>query len=153
MTQFAPSLFATGFLSGMLFFDDYYPGNTADVCIVIEVSIEHVQSIHAIVDTGAPWCVFNPEILSWSINGHPSYLSEERLLIRGTIYSGKLLRVMLGLKAVYGANLSVEATVFVPTLAPGEAWNLPNFVGLDGFLHRLRFAVDPTENAFYFGRV
>jgi len=38
-----------------------------------------------------------------------------------------------------------------PILKSGQAWSYPNFLGLDGFLSRIRFAVDPTENVFYFG--
>jgi len=52
-----------------------------------------------------------------------------------------------------GQDLEIEATVFVPTLPPGETWRHPNFIGLSGFLERIRFAVDPEENAFYFGLI
>ena len=45
----------------------------------------------------------------------------------------------------------IEATFFIPKLAPGEVWPWPNFLGLEGFLSRLRFAVDAAENVFYFG--
>ncbi|GAB4431459.1 MAG: hypothetical protein Fur0044_29050 [Anaerolineae bacterium] len=57
----------------------------------------------------------------------------------------------LSLQAETGDGVEVEATVFVPTLAPNDTWPHPNFIGLDGFLTRIRFAIDPTENTFYFG--
>ena len=57
----------------------------------------------------------------------------------------------IGLEAERGESLDIEATVFVPILPPGETWLHPNFIGLDGFLNRIRFAIDPEENAFYFG--
>lgn len=50
-------------------------------------------------------------------------------------------------------SLEVNATVFVPNLRPNEVWPYPSFLGLSGFLERLRFALDPSENAFYFGAV
>jgi len=52
--------------------------------------------------------------------------------------------------ALFKTNF-VQATFFIPALLPGESWNFPNFLGLDGFLNRIRFAVDPAENIFYFG--
>jgi hypothetical protein len=50
-----------------------------------------------------------------------------------------------------GDDLEIPATVFVPTIPPGETWLHPNFLGLTGLLDRIRFAVDPAENTFYFG--
>jgi hypothetical protein len=38
-----------------------------------------------------------------------------------------------------------------PDSKPGLLWDLPNFLGLSGFLERIRFAVDPGSNLFYFG--
>ena len=46
----------------------------------------------------------------------------------------------------------VDATVFVPDLKPDQAWgDLPSFIGLSGCLERMRFAVDPATEMFYFG--
>jgi hypothetical protein len=55
------------------------------------------------------------------------------------------------LQADVGQNLAIPATVFIPELEPGQVWNLPNFIGLKGLLERVRFAVDASENGFYFG--
>ncbi len=51
------------------------------------------------------------------------------------------------------ANLSLDATAFVPQLHPEQTWPLPTFVGLAGMLQRLRFAVDPVDSKFYFGPI
>ena len=59
--------------------------------------------------------------------------------------------MMMRLEASLGEDLDVDATVFVPRLEPGDIWNYPNFIGWDGFLNRIKFAIDPTESAFYFG--
>jgi hypothetical protein len=47
-----------------------------------------------------------------------------------------------------GRSLEIEATIFVPQLRTGESWPHPNFIGLDGFLNRIRIAIDPDENTF-----
>jgi hypothetical protein len=41
----------------------------------------------------------------------------------------------------------VDATIFV-----SPDWHGPNFIGYQGLLQRIRFAVDPETNLFYFGR-
>lgn len=56
-------------------------------------------------------------------------------------------------EASIGEPQEVTATVFVPTLHPDDEWRHPNFIGLDGFLNRIRFAVDPATNLFYFGEL
>lgn len=30
-------------------------------------------------------------------------------------------------------------------------WRRGNFLGYEGFLNRIRFAIDPSDNSFYFG--
>ena len=71
--------------------------------------------------------------------------------MRGERFAGRLVRALLTLQADSGEDLMVEARIFVPILRSGQIWPYPNFLGLDGFLSRIRFAVDPIENAFYFG--
>ncbi len=118
------------------------------------ITLAHGLKIPAIVDTGAPWCVLDPDIAEFVIDTALAvHVSERRLLVRGVLYPGKLFRIPFQLNATEGQSLEIEATVFVPTLQPGEQWFLPNFLGLDGFLNRIRFAVDPGENLFYFGPV
>jgi hypothetical protein len=45
-----------------------------------------------------------------------------------------------------GESCEVEATLFV-----SRDWAYGNFVGYSGLLERIRFAVDPGTNDFYFG--
>lgn len=52
------------------------------------------------------------------------------------------------LRADEGESLRVEATIF---LSPD--WIGPNFIGYGGLLQRIRFAVDPESNLFYFGPI
>ena len=152
MAEFFPKLVRTGFISGVTHYEDQYPGQEDASRIVIPLVVAGQLTIPAIVDTGAPWCVLDPEIAEWVEDSVQAlYVPEQRLMIRGVLYRGRLLRLNLTIPSQQGESLQVDATVFVPLLANGEIWTLPNFVGLDGFLNRMRFAVDATGNNFYFG--
>lgn len=102
----------------------------------------------AMVDTAAPWCIFEPRIgafvrenFHWVSKGVP-------LSTRLGTFRGDLYRVPLFFEAFDGEPLDVEATVFVSPDWPGD-----NFLGYEGLLQRIRFAVDPEVNLFYFGRI
>jgi len=101
------------------------------------------------------WCIIGPQEISRLDPKDVVYLDEYGLQVRGSTYRGKLYRmpVTFNNESGEGTDVTVEATVFVPTLREHEEWLHPNFIGLDGALHRLRFAVDPAENAFYFGAI
>ena len=80
-----------------------------------------------------------------------TYTVSTTLHVRGMAYEGALVRAAVALQATRGADLEIEGTFFIPRLTPGEVWPWPNFLGLEGFLSRIRFAVDTAENVFYFG--
>ena len=61
-------------------------------------------------------------------------------------FEGRLYRGTVRILAHRGSTLDLETTFF---LSPD--WPAGNFVGYVGFLDRLRFAVDPLRNLFYFG--
>lgn len=152
MAQFANLLISGSFASGVISYQDYYPGREHTARIVLPIVVAGRLTIPAIVDTGAPWCILDPEVVDFVGTGiQATYTPSEKLIIRGELYEGRLLRMSLSLQSEIGDGVEVEATVFVPTLAPADIWPHPNFIGLDGFLTRIRFAIDPTENIFYFG--
>ncbi len=106
------------------------------------------EPVLAIVDTAAPWCIFTPEVsstLSQRLEAVPGPIS---LSTRLGVFRGELYRGTITLAAEHGEHLDVDATIF---LAPD--WPGPNFLGYKGFLQRIRFAVDPESNLFYFGRI
>jgi len=106
-----------------------------------------------IVDTGAPWSILDPELAkAWNFTSEADPAHVASLNIRGETRRGRLIRANIILEATNGEDLSVETTFFVPLIDPDEVWNYPNFFGLSGFLDRFRFAVDASENAFYFWR-
>ena len=106
----------------------------------------------AFLDTGAPYVICKPQI-AYSLGLDPQageYI--ENVNIRGYYLNGYLYRLTVTLLAEIGEHLPVDATVFVPELTPYQEWeDFPSILGLTGFLERIRFAIDPGEDRFYFG--
>lgn len=157
MAQFTEPLLSCQFATGVTYYKDDYPGEQGRSLIVLAVIVEENLTIEAVVDTGSEWCILDPQIAT-QVGGfiETGYAPSETIGIRGVRLDGKLHRMRIGLyndSEQAGDDLEVEATVFVPDLPPGAEWNLPNFIGLNGFLDRIRFAVDPAENVFYFAPV
>jgi len=100
----------------------------------------------ALLDTGAHYCILDREIAT----GIDRFLTEplgqmELRTAYGTI-RGDLHTHRITLLAEAGDSLDIESTVFV-----SPDWRAPSFLGYVGALDRLRFAVDPQLNRFYFG--
>jgi hypothetical protein len=97
------------------------------------------------VDTAAPWCIFEPRI-GKSIEDGLEVLEEGVFLqTRLGLYRGDLYRGSVRVIESEGAPLDVQALIFLCPDWPGG-----NFLGYIGFLDRIRFAVDPHRNRFYF---
>jgi len=125
------------------------PGETTPR-IIVEVLIEGIQA-QAILDTGGAYLVCDPQIAD-VLNLDPAdALETDKLNIRGVAVSGSIHRVLLTLLAREGQSIQLEVTAFVPHTPPYLQWDLPSFMGLSGCLERLRFAVDPATDTFYFG--
>lgn len=140
----------TPFASGVIPYShrpatDYDPTNR----IVIQVSIESILTL-AVVDTGAPYVVCAPEIAAQLRLSEKSSVQPASLQIRGTKVHGYLHRVTLSLFADEGDSIDIDATAFVPQADEWPA-NLPSFMGLDGCMDRMRIAIDPARDLFYFG--
>ncbi len=117
--------------------------------IILKVEIQGVTT-QAVVDTGAPYVICAPEVASDAGVDPASALRSETMLIRGMGLNGSLFRLNVRLVAREGDNLDVDATVFVPHSA--DSWgDFPSFIGLAGFLERIRLAFDPNTDTFYFG--
>ncbi|MCL1464192.1 aspartyl protease family protein [Argonema galeatum] len=141
-------LFATGALRY-----DYRPATETETTnrIIFEVEIQGVPTI-AVVDTGAPYVILAPKVASDAGVAPASALERKTMLIRGMRLEGFVVRLNIKLKAQYGEDLDVDSTVFVPEVE--EYWgNFPSFIGLTGFLERIRFAIDPSTDTFYFGQL
>ena len=150
--QFSEPLRACGFAVGATRYSDHLPGRAFPAQIVLPVNLGGVITIQAVVDTGSTWCILNPELIGLLGDAvDDAYVPAERLIIRGELYTGRLVRLPMRLQAEIGDDVEIEATAFVPTLSPGELWAFPDFIGLVGFLQRVRIAIDPSENVLYFG--
>jgi predicted aspartyl protease len=120
--------------------------------LIITTQIEGIQT-EVVIDTGGVYLVCNPAIME-QINFDPSdELGTDVINIRGHKVTGVLHRLSITLLAEEGQSLELEALSFVPHLRPTEEWDLPSFMGMFGCLERLRFAVDPVTNTFYFGTI
>lgn len=132
----------------------YRPATEQDTTprIIVSVQIEDVCTESA-VDTGGVYLVCDPEIADLLELDLRDGLDATKLLIRGVEVRGALHRVSLTLLAQQGQSLELEVTAFIPCLQSDEPWYLPPVMGLVGCLERLRFAVDPTTDMFYFGSI
>jgi len=99
--------------------------------------------IHALLDTASEWCVLPAAIVqTMGYDGEPYAIHLHSRL--GT-FAGRLERASVRLPALAGDTVEVEATWFVSNEWPG-----PMVIGWKGCLERLRFALDPSEDALYF---
>jgi hypothetical protein len=104
------------------------------------------QSVLAQLDTGAAWSILAPDIVEASNisieDGDPALLRT----ILGT-KRGRLVRIPFTFVADEGESLTTEGIFFVTPDWPHGF----NFLGYSGLLDRIRFALDPQVNHFYFG--
>lgn len=115
---------------------------------MVHVGIHRIHDpVLAVVDTAAPWCIFEPGVAA-ALRRTFSPLRNVVLSTRLGRFGGTLYRGSITLVAEEGENLDVDSTVFI-----SPDWRGPNFLGYEGFLQRIRFAVDPENNLFYFGRI
>ena len=121
--------------------------------LFLQVQIEG-QDSEALVDTGAQFFICPPDVAKLLKLHESDSSATEALKIRGTRIEGTLHRITLTLLAEEGESLSVEVTAFVPKASEEyQLGPIPSFLGLFCCLERLRFAVDPSTETFYFGPI
>jgi hypothetical protein len=139
------------FASGACLYFDHHPDDRSTLPrIVLSLWVGNSR-IAAIVDTGGAYFICSPawaELLGVSL-GEP--IGTDDLIIRGYRYRGDLYRTRIQFVASKGESFDLDVTAFVPRLLPGDEWHFPSFLGLQGCLEFLRFAVDPATNTFFFG--
>lgn len=120
--------------------------------IVLTVTIGGYDT-SAFVDTGGVYFLRAPP-LAQRLSLTPSdSLGPASIVWRKEALTGLLYRLPVTLQASEGESLTIDATAFVPALTPHQQWNdeLPCVLGLQFCLERMRFAVDPERELFYFG--
>lgn len=138
------SLFAT---SRATYYDTDPDGLHRQSAIYLQVVLPFVPeiSVYALVDTGAPFCIFDSDLMAAA---GIDFDSGEAITLSTRIghIDGRIQRLPLTVAAEEGEPLSVDASVFVT-----RQWRQGHFLGYGGFLERLRFAIDPLSNLCYFG--
>ena len=106
------------------------------------------QKVDALVDTASEWCVLPAGIAAQL--GYEVHADEmdARLHTRYGTMVGQLVRIPVGFQADEGVIVEIEATWFI-----SEDWPGPPVLGWKGCLERIRFALDPGEESFYFAEL
>lgn len=135
------------FTTGRAKFRDQAPGAqepTAKIFVKVEFPGLEGDWL-AQIDSGAAYSMLDIEVAQalglLNGDGEPA-----RIDTRLGLIEGRLERIPLVLVADEGASLDMEATFLV-----SQAWQGKTFLGYTGFLDRLRIALDPPVNDFYFG--
>lgn len=100
----------------------------------------------ALLDTGAHFCILNRDVAELVQPHLTDGLGQVTVRTAHGPVAGELFSHQVSLVAGFGESLDIEANVFVP-----PNWRGPSFIGYAGALDRVRFAVDPRKNRFYFG--
>jgi hypothetical protein len=129
-------------------YSDFYPGQKEPLArIYVPFRVQGIDvRLVGLLDTGGHFCILSSAVASQIGAVLNDGEEETRLLTAQGLISGKLYRHTIELLAEEGDNLELEATIFV-----SPDWQRPSILGYTGFLDRMRFAVDPWENRFYFG--
>ncbi len=139
------------FATGMIHYLDHTTFSPAlSPRLVVRIWLGN-HALETIVDTGGLYFVCHPELAELCEPEFGPELRVAALNIRGHKVEGTLRRTKITLEAEKGQDLAVNVTAFIPQLDTGIQWPFPSFLGLQGCLEFLRFAVDPGQNAFYFG--
>jgi hypothetical protein len=133
------------YLGGAIYSPDYEAARhtllVAIPCLVGDL----IVPLHTLLDTASQWCLLPPRIaldLGCDLEPDPSI---PPLHTRFGLIYGHLERLSLRFLAEAGEDLVIEATWFL-----SQDWPGPMVIGWKGGLERIRFALDPSEDAFYF---
>ncbi len=117
--------------------------------VAVECRVGNLPILTAgLLDTASEWCVLPPALakrLGCDLEPDPAV---PRLLTRFGPIAGRLERITVTFPATEGNDVEVDATCFVSADWPG-----PLVIGWKGCLERLRFALDPSIEAFYFAEL
>lgn len=154
MTSFDAVLLGSDepFATGAATYADSFPGlDEPHARIYVEFrppGADQDLSFRALLDTGGHYCILNEEVAAFFGDQFGESLGETVLRTAHGPVRGPLYLLRIELIARVGEDLEFEVVALIP---PG--WRAPNFFGYSGVLDRLRFAIDPESNRFYFARI
>jgi hypothetical protein len=134
---------------------DYHQATDSDTSprIFINIGVGGDET-SAFVDTGGVYFICTPPFARRiGLDPTQGTPASGRILWRNDWLDGALFRLPLTLPADQGESMTIEVTAFVPQVGPHQDWNdeLPCVLGMQFCLERMRFAVDPEHDMFYFG--
>jgi hypothetical protein len=133
------------FVCGFQWYLDSLPERAESVPRIVVSLIVEDHEITALVDTGASQC-----ILEWSLAEELAVAAEDRIVqaraLGGNVHVGVLFPVVISFPADEGSPVSLEVAAW-----SAESFDGPSLIGYGGVLERLRIAIDPETNRFFFG--
>ncbi len=114
------------------------------------VEIDEVLVL-AVVDTGSPYLVCSLELAAQMNVSGMDKIGTAALWAHSGKIRGDLYRLPVKFLAAEGTSVEIVATAVVPHPNQSAWHNAPTFLGFRDCLERLRFAIDPSEEKFYFG--
>lgn len=118
--------------------------------IMVEVEVGSLR-FTAFVDTGGVYFLCDPAIARIMNLNSADGLGRESVSVRGRLITGVLHRLPVTMLAEEGEDVTIDATVLVPDDEHLDWDNFPCILGMQGCMERLRFAVEPAAETFYFG--
>jgi aspartyl protease len=106
------------------------------------------RPLDALLDTASQWCILSAWVASSLGFDLEAASPEARLSTRFGELRGRLERIPVYFVAEEGESVEVEATWFLSEGCIG-----PPVIGWKGCLERVRFALDPGEEQFYFAEL
>lgn len=136
------------FAIGVTSYSDHRPGRREPLPrIYVPFRPDGAKTWHlALVDTGGHYCILSPELAETVSDRLVHSLGQFELWTAQGLVQGTLYRHRIELMAEEGVNLGVDATILI-----SPDWRGSTIIGYSGVLDRMRFAVDPQRNRFYFG--
>ncbi|MBN2366249.1 MAG: hypothetical protein JXL67_08770 [Calditrichaeota bacterium] len=129
------------------FYSDY-PYGSFNLLVAIQFSLgKSFPKVPGLLDTASRWVVFSREFLeSMGIPFIEQNSTVEKMHTRFGLIEGFIDRLSLEIVADKGNSISIDSTCFI-----SQDWPGPPVIGWKGCLERIRFALDPSVDRFYFG--
>lgn len=144
----------TAFTTGTMLYE-YRPATSAETTprVVLPIAIGNYE-ISAFVDTGGVFFICAPDLAQkLRLEPDDGIPIKKPILWRGRPLKGTLHTLAIKFLAIEGHSLIIEVTAFVPTVSSADEADetVPCVLGMQGCLEKMRFAVDPENDLFYFG--
>ncbi len=143
----------TDFTTGAMLYE-YRPATSAETTprIVLPIVVGKYE-ISAFIDTGGVFFICPPPLAQkLGLSPEKGIPAQDSIGWRKMSLKGTLHNISLEFLAIEGQGIILEVTAFVPKL-PADQGNdeLPCVLGMQGCLEKMRFAIDPENDRFYFG--